>query len=50
MIDSMHHCADWRHLGSLGLSIPAEKSDTAAVWNPETVGQSAVIFNPIYQN
>ena len=35
VIDSMHHCADWRPLGSLGLSIPAEKSDTATVWNPE---------------
>ncbi len=35
VIDSMHHCADWRPLGSLGLSIPAEKSDTVAAWNPE---------------
>ena len=35
VIDSMHHCADWRHLGSLGLSIPAENSDTATVWTPE---------------
>ena len=35
VIDSMHHCADWQNFGSLGLSIPAEKSDTATVWNPE---------------
>lgn len=35
VIDSMHHCANWRPFGSLGLSIPAEKSENTAAWNPE---------------
>ena len=33
VIDSIHHCADWRPFGTLGLAIPSEKSETAAPWN-----------------
>ena len=33
VIDSMHHCADWRPFGALGLSIPSDKSETATAWN-----------------
>ena len=35
VIDKLYHCVDWRPFGSLGLSIPAEKSETAAAWSPE---------------
>ena len=35
VIDRMYHCIDWRPFGSLGLSIPAEKSEIEAAWSPE---------------